>query len=458
MNTQEQNEWLAQYLRKGTEERPLRVAGIDCHPDVCVVRKTEGISAEDYYTVGRPYRFSNEYLEKWFDQHGDPDTVYVMEASGVSFALVDRIKAKGYRAVIVESSGVKGASKDPNDNDSVAALRIAKHWWSGGAHVVWIPDAQTRMYRAVFSAYSGAVTQCTRCVNKASNFLIQHGLRPAKNALGVQIQSPQEFISNEPDRKACLRKMLTGEDEIILRRYYRHYDNAAAERDEMLQRICECVNSDPRMLALMRIPGIGVISSFAAVAMIGDIKRFRTPKQLVTYLGLSPGSHQSGNGDTVDTGLYTVGRRNVRALLVEAAHTVLNNRRIKSDLKEWGKKLAKSKPTKVVVIAVARKLVHYIWELLSGKKTTKQETRALTCNKMRRLADGLGKKRLAELGYKTRQAYLQATVKRSHNVVLPKRDELSEKFLKYKETGLDKRMIPELYSYTPPLANQDPLS
>ena len=46
---------------------------------------------------------------------------------------------------------------------------------------------------------------------------------------------------------------------------------------------------------LMSMPGIGEFSSLMILAEIGDIRRFESPKQLISYAGLCPGIYQSGN-------------------------------------------------------------------------------------------------------------------------------------------------------------------
>ena len=38
----------------------------------------------------------------------------------------------------------------------------------------------------------------------------------------------------------------------------------------------------------MTIPGVGAITALALVAVIGDVTRFASPRQLVGYLGLDP--------------------------------------------------------------------------------------------------------------------------------------------------------------------------
>jgi len=51
---------------------------------------------------------------------------------------------------------------------------------------------------------------------------------------------------------------------------------------------------DPRILRLMTVPGTSVITATMFVAVIGDIRKFNTARQLVGYLG--PRVRQSGPG------------------------------------------------------------------------------------------------------------------------------------------------------------------
>ena len=51
--------------------------------------------------------------------------------------------------------------------------------------------------------------------------------------------------------------------------------------------------SDARRL--MSVPGVNVICAATFLAAIGDIRRFKTSRQLVGYLGLDPKVRQSGS-------------------------------------------------------------------------------------------------------------------------------------------------------------------
>jgi transposase len=70
--------------------------------------------------------------------------------------------------------------------------------------------------------------------------------------------------------------------------------------------------------ALMAMRGIDMVSATAFLAEIGDLSRFRTPRELMAYLGLVPSEHSTG--DKVQRGAITkTGNRRARRILVECS-------------------------------------------------------------------------------------------------------------------------------------------
>ena len=75
---------------------------------------------------------------------------------------------------------------------------------------------------------------------------------------------------------------------------------------------------EPIVQALLALRGIDVISAIGLVAEIGDINRFEHPRHLMSYLGLVPSEHSSG--ERVTRGSITkTGNGHARRLLTEAA-------------------------------------------------------------------------------------------------------------------------------------------
>lgn len=97
------------------------------------------------------------------------------------------------------------------------------------------------------------------------------------------------------------------------------------------------------------------------LAAIGDITRFPDAGSLVGYSGLGVRVHDSGM-TTHTGGITKAGRREMRAVLVEAAQVaVLHDPRWKAELERLEPRLGRNK----AIVAIARKMLVVVWHLLS---------------------------------------------------------------------------------------------
>ncbi len=118
------------------------------------------------------------------------------------------------------------------------------------------------------------------------------------------------------------------------------------------------VNKHPQAKRLRQIPGIGPITSLAFVLIIEDPNRFRDPRDVGAYLGLTPRRDQSGEVDK-QLPISKTGNPYLRRLLVQSAQYILGCWGPDSNLRRCGLKLAArggKTAKKKAVVAVARKL------------------------------------------------------------------------------------------------------
>ena len=74
----------------------------------------------------------------------------------------------------------------------------------------------------------------------------------------------------------------------------------------------------PIVDAVMGLKGFQMIAAMMIVSEVGDFVRFSHPKQLMSYLGLTPGEYSSG-GKSKRTGITKCGNSHARWILVECA-------------------------------------------------------------------------------------------------------------------------------------------
>ena len=97
---------------------------------------------------------------------------------------------------------------------------------------------------------------------------------------------------------------------------------------------------------------------------IGEVRRFRSSKQVVSYLGLAPSEYSSGGKQRLG-GISKQGNRFMRMLLVEAAQSVI---RYDSQFRREYLHRCHHKPKAVAKGAAARKLaIRLYWMLRTNK-------------------------------------------------------------------------------------------
>lgn len=143
-------------------------------------------------------------------------------------------------------------------------------------------------------------------------FLLRHGRRWEKSTWTLQHFAwiKQQKFDFEPQR--C-----------VLADHLQAVQDATARVERLDKALAElapkCARLWPIIRALQALRGIALVSAVALVSELGDLQRFGSARQLMSYLGLVPSEHSSGL--TQRRGSITKsGNTHARRILVEAAH------------------------------------------------------------------------------------------------------------------------------------------
>ena len=133
-------------------------------------------------------------------------------------------------------------------------------------------------------------------------------------------------------------------------------------------------------MSLGHSPGIGYITAVTIPAEIVDHGRFANAEKLVSYAGLSPRHHNSG--DTVRTGGITKrGSVWLRTAMVDAAFTaVRHDARIGARYQKLEARIGSMKAR----VATARIMLEWVWEMLNSGTEYRGIDRELVRRKMQR--------------------------------------------------------------------------
>jgi transposase len=152
----------------------------------------------------------------------------------------------------------------------------------------------------------------------------------------------------------------------------------------MVEQAAESALAD-LVAAYQALRGVEQVTAITLTAELGDLSRFTTPRQLMAYVGLVPSEHSSG-ARRRQGGITKTGNSQARHLLIEAAHHSRHAPRLGPRLlarqrgvspavcqiawaaqgrlhTRYRRLLGRGKPRPLVVTAVARELVGFLWAI-----------------------------------------------------------------------------------------------
>jgi transposase len=345
----------------------MRFIGFDVHRDFCEVAIAE---AGVVRLAGR-VQTEPAALELFAQSLGGDDEV-ALEATGNALEIARIIGPHVGRVVLANPKAVKGITRAGAKTDKIDARTLAKLLAGGFLPAVWLPDERTRILRRRISARAQLVRQRTRAKNQVHATLIRNLKRkpPVSDLFGARGRrwlAAQELPIDEQETvAACLRQIEFLDGEIAL------VDRALAEQ------VLACAE----MRRLLTLPGVNFITAAALMAAIGEIGRFPTARQLVSYLGLDPRVHQSGAEPARHGRISKQGPGETRHVLVEAAWHAT---RTPGPLRAFHQRIAVRRGGNIATVAVARKLAVIAWHMLSRGEDYAFSRPSLTREKLRRL-------------------------------------------------------------------------
>ena len=343
-----------------------RAIGLDVHRDFCEVAICE---AGRVRSAGR-VPTTPERLELFARSLGADDRV-ALEVTGAAWEIA-RILEPHVRRVVVVSPDDTGIRQARAKTDRLDARTLARLVWAGELDAVWMPDERCRVMRRRLARREQLVRARSRAKNEIHAVLMRRlqGRPPMSDLFGVK-------------GRAWLRTLeLPVEEAETLESVMRQIEFLDAEIAAVERLIAREVLGSPDARRLMTVPGVNVICAATFLAAIGDIRRFRSARALVAYLGLDPRVRQSGTEPARGGRISKRGSGSVRWALVEAATSVV---RQPGPLRAFYQRLRARRGHGKAIVASARKLASLFWCLLSRGEDYAHQQPSLTAQKLRRL-------------------------------------------------------------------------
>jgi transposase len=119
----------------------------------------------------------------------------------------------------------------------------------------------------------------------------------------------------------------------------------------------------PLVTLLQTVPGVGVITATALVAMVGDVRRFRSGRRFASYLGLPHKEDSTGSRRRLGA-ISKQGDVYLRMLLIHGARSFLWHAKAAAQptaLQRWAVSTEHRRGHNIAAVAVANKLARIVW-------------------------------------------------------------------------------------------------
>ncbi len=232
-------------------------------------------------------------------------------------------------------------------NDAELLAEIAR---TGFCRPVAVKSEAAQEARALLKARCHLVRQRRDTENAIRGLLGSLGLRFPKGS-GKLAGRVREALEGRPELKVMIEPLLS----------------AAAALGREIGRLDEAVvaraKGSPACRLLMSTPGVGPVTALAYVATIGEAERFAKSRTVGAYVGLTSRRWQSGGMDYSGR-ISKHGDAMLRALLYEAANSLLTVVRRAHPLKDWARRIKRRTSHKKACVALARRLAVILHRML----------------------------------------------------------------------------------------------
>jgi len=390
-----------------------KVCGLDVHKDsifMCIFDENNQVILEEFSTLTPDIERMRDLLKE------QKVSEVAMESTGIYWIPVWRILEGYFDLKLVNPYFIKqlpGRKTDVKDAQWIATV-LQKKLIRGS----YIPESniqELRQYERRYVRLSENITRIEQEIDRhlhrsniqITNYATKIGSKSVMNVVKALIEGEtksEELLKQVHGRitnkhKGKIKDSLTGiisnSDRFILKQNYQEWELLNKQQQECkieMENLCDKYYKKELQL-LCTIPGIQKLSAMTIIAELGvDMKTFVTAAMLVGWAGLRPRNDESAG--KIKNRKITNGNKYLRRILVQCAWAAS---RMKTGwLGVKYRSLCKRMSSKKALIAIARKLLVIVWNVLSKQQQYIEYTPKIDDKKKQKQIERL-EKQLAEI-------------------------------------------------------------
>lgn len=265
------------------------------------------------------------------------ESICVMEASGPYYLkLATFLSESGIDVCVINPLIIRRFSQmrmNRAKTDKKDAMLIAEYGKTENPNL-WQPEADYVLELRQLQAYLEQLT---------------------KNRTGFSVQ--KEAFNQNPIKSETLEKSINSVVEMI--------DQEIKQIEKRMELIIKTHHLE-MFNQLKSIPGMGTKTSLLLIVISGGFSKFNNPKQLASYVGISPRIFESGTSVKGRSKICKMGMSKIRAMLYVCAWSA---KRCNKSCKElYDRLVEKGKSKKLALIAVVNKLLKQAFAIATKKE------------------------------------------------------------------------------------------
>ncbi|CAK2830886.1 transposase [Vibrio crassostreae] len=355
--------------------------GLDTHKSfiqVAVLQEQRGATPEHLGRIKSNKSALIKLTQQLQSKYPKATLHFVYEAGPCGYWTYRLLTNLGHCCCVIAPSLIPKKSGDRVKTDKRDAAKLAKLFKAEELTPIYVPESEDEAIRDLSRARETAMKDLKDAKFQLKGFLLRNNVQATVNDNWSKkhLRWLTDLILPHHSQQIVLQEMIITISERMQR--LQRLDN------ELLHQVKNW-RYYPVVKAIQAMRGVRLLVALGTIAELGDLRRFDHPRKIMAYVGLVPTEDSSG-GKTKRGSLTKCGNSRARRLLIEGAHTYKHKANISVELqlrqeglpkeivdiawhaqqrlcRRYQRLLQKGKHRNVVVAAIAREMIAYIWAI-----------------------------------------------------------------------------------------------